>query len=145
MTMCSRPRYIGNVSIADLSYIGNAETESLYGTNLKSDRAQFAQFSAANVWGITGQDYPSIYDTYDTDGSGYQHAVYTNEDESAFWYRFIDQSPLAGALTTVTDRTINCTADCQSCKPALTAIDIMQKAHSARHLNIRLPFRDVLG
>ncbi|KAK5360458.1 hypothetical protein LTR11_010286 [Exophiala xenobiotica] len=104
----------GNVSIADLSYIGNSQTDSLYGTNINSDQAQFAQFSASNTWGITGQDYTSLYDTYDKDGSGYTQAVYTNKDQSAFWYRFIDQSPLAGALTTVTDRTINCTADCQS-------------------------------
>jgi hypothetical protein len=135
--MCSRPWYIGNVSIADLSYIGNSQTDSLYGTNINSDQAQFAQFSASNTWGITGQDYTSLYDTYDENGSGYTQAVYTNKDQSAFWYRFIDQSPLAGALTTVTDRTINCTADCQSCKPALVAPDIVQKPHVARHLDIR--------
>ncbi len=130
--MCSRPRYIGNVSIADLTYIGNSETETLFGTNINSDRAQVAEYSAANVYGITGQDYPTRYDTYDTDGSGSQQVVYTNEDESAYWYRFVDQSSSAGGLTVVTDRTINCTAECQSCKSALIALDTVQNAHFAR-------------
>ncbi|KAK6376195.1 hypothetical protein LTS17_007446 [Exophiala oligosperma] len=103
----------GNVSIVDLSYIGNAATQDLYGNDLGSSTAQFAQFSASNTWGITGQDYPVLFDTYAKDRSGFTQSVYENENHTAYWYRFIDQSPLATSLSSVSDRTINCTAECR--------------------------------
>ncbi|KIW18769.1 hypothetical protein PV08_03058 [Exophiala spinifera] len=106
----------GNVSIVDLSYIGNAATQDLFGDDLSSSTAQFAQFSTSNTWGITGQDYPVFFDSFDEDGTGFTQAVYRNEEFTAYWYRFVDQSPLANSLNTVTDRTVNCTAECQEHK-----------------------------
>ncbi|KIW95070.1 uncharacterized protein Z519_03652 [Cladophialophora bantiana CBS 173.52] len=101
----------GNVSVADVSYIGNAETTALYAGNDSSAASVLAETSVANEWGITGQDF-DVWETSFDQYFGMQQSIYT--DGNLYWYRFIDRSPLAFELTVVTQRTVNTTATCQS-------------------------------
>jgi hypothetical protein len=102
----------GTVSIADLSFIGNEETASLYSNDLDSEASLYTQMSVANAWGITGQEY-EVFPTTIYDDNGYEQSIYSDENGSAYWYRFIDRSPSKNALTATTDRTINTTATCK--------------------------------
>ncbi|KIX94496.1 uncharacterized protein Z520_09882 [Fonsecaea multimorphosa CBS 102226] len=101
----------GNVSIADVSYIGNSRTDALYGNNESDGSSLLAETAAANEWGISGQDFNVFkipFDRY----FGYEQAIYT--DGSLYWYRFVDRSPLALSLAVISERTVNATATCQS-------------------------------
>ncbi|OQU98476.1 hypothetical protein CLAIMM_04261 [Cladophialophora immunda] len=101
----------GNVSVADVSYIGNAQSIYLYDHNQTDGNSILAEMAAANEWGVTGQDF-NIFEIPFDEYLGHQQSIYT--DGSFFWYRFIDRSPLALSLTAVTERTVNTTATCQS-------------------------------
>ncbi|KAG9768385.1 hypothetical protein KCU88_g7227, partial [Aureobasidium melanogenum] len=103
----------GNVSISDVTYIGNQETVALYRDDPESAPSVLAQTAVANQWGVTGQDYSVVNTTFDDD-NGKQQVVYINADESMYWYRFIDRSPLAFSQSTATSRTVNVTASCES-------------------------------
>jgi hypothetical protein len=100
----------GNVSIADVSYIGSSDTMALYEGDYNSHDAVMAELPAANDYGITGQDfsvYPTTFDQY----FAYDQSIYT--DGYIYWYRFIDRSPLAFDITTASWRTVNATATCE--------------------------------
>lgn len=101
----------GNVSVADVSYIANAETNALYANNRSSGEAVLAETGVANQLGITGQDF-SVWNTSFSNYFANEASVYTDGD--LFWYRFIDRSPLALQLATATRRTVNATATCKS-------------------------------
>jgi hypothetical protein len=100
----------GNVSVVDVSYIGNVETTALYAGNYSSAEAFIAELAVANEFGVTGQDF-SVWETSFEDYFGNDQSVYT--DGEIFWYRFIDRSPLAYSLATATYRTVNTTATCE--------------------------------
>ncbi|OCT52069.1 hypothetical protein CLCR_08361 [Cladophialophora carrionii] len=100
----------GNVSVVNLSYIGNAETTAMYAGDYTSLEASFAELAVANDFGVTGQDF-SVWTTPFGEYVGYDQSVYT--DGETFWYRFIDRSPLAYSLATTTWRTVNATASCE--------------------------------
>ncbi|OAG43846.1 hypothetical protein AYO21_02073 [Fonsecaea monophora] len=101
----------GNVSIPDLSYIGNSRTTALYAGNHDTVQSLLAETATANEWGITGQDFHVLTIPFD-EYLGIEQSIYT--DGSQYWYRFIDRSPLSLGLTAVTLRTVNTTATCQS-------------------------------
>ncbi|KIW67638.1 hypothetical protein PV04_06875 [Phialophora macrospora] len=100
----------GNVSVADVSYIGNLETTAQYAGNYSSLEAFFAELAVANEFGVTGQDF-YVWGTSFDDYFGTEQSVYT--DGEIFWYRFIDRSPLAYSMATATYRTVNATATCE--------------------------------
>ncbi|EXJ59035.1 hypothetical protein A1O7_06466 [Cladophialophora yegresii CBS 114405] len=101
----------GNVSVADVSYVGNAETAALYAGDYSSLDAYLAELSAANDFGVTGQDF-SVWTASFDEYFSYDQSVYTDGD--VCWYRFVDRSPLAWSLSAITYRTVNITAACQT-------------------------------
>ncbi|KIX04649.1 uncharacterized protein Z518_05519 [Rhinocladiella mackenziei CBS 650.93] len=103
----------GNVSVSDVRYIGNEETYGMYSDDPSGADSIHAQQAVANQWGITGQDY-NVYTTTFDEYFANQQSVYTNEEESLYWYRFIDRSPVNYAQSTASYRTVNATAKCQS-------------------------------
>jgi hypothetical protein len=105
----------GNVSIGDVQYIGNDETTADFRNDVNSTQSILAQTAVANQWGITGQDYTVYTTTYD-DYFANEQATYTDADQTNYWYRFIDRSPLSFSQTTATLRTVNATATCESFK-----------------------------
>lgn len=101
----------GNVSVADVQYVGNAETTVLYASNYSTPESMLAETAVANQWSVTGQDY-SVWNTSFAEYFANEASIYT--DGTFYWYRFIDRSPLAPGQTTATFRTVNATATCQS-------------------------------
>ncbi|KAJ9606857.1 hypothetical protein H2200_008867 [Cladophialophora chaetospira] len=100
----------GNVSVADVSYVGTSGTSEQYAGNYTSPAALLAELPVANAYGVTGQDF-WVYDTTFDQYFANEQSIYT--DNNFFWYRFIDRSPLSFALTTASLRTVNTTAKCQ--------------------------------
>lgn len=92
--------------------MGNQESTQLHRNDPSSDASILAQTGVANQWGVTGQDYAVTNTTLDDD-RGNQQQIYTNGDESVYWYRFIDRSPLSFSQATATQRTVNVTASCE--------------------------------
>ena len=101
----------GNASVADVLYIGNVETTEKYQADYTTPEAIFAQLAVANELGVTGQDFNLHSTSFKVDYSADQ-TIYT--DGNAYWYRFIDRSPLAFDLGTASLRTVNTTARCEA-------------------------------
>jgi hypothetical protein len=75
------------------------------------------QMMAANLYGQTGQAFDlATNETIDDIWQGAIPTVFTNEDGSVFWYRFVDLSPDSGQLNYATDRIVNATATCEELK-----------------------------
>ncbi|OAP60881.1 hypothetical protein AYL99_05883 [Fonsecaea erecta] len=102
---------VGEVSIADVSYIGNAQSTFVFDKNQTNGESILAETAAANEWGVTGQDF-EVFEISFGQPIGHLQAIYT--DGSLWWYRFVDRSPLTVSLSVVTERTVNTTATCQS-------------------------------
>lgn len=100
----------GNVSVANLSYIGNIGIipQNAGPTGLE---LSIEECVAANGYGISAEQF-SIADTTFDQYASLEHTIFT--DGELFWHRFIDRSPLAYELATASQRTINATATCQS-------------------------------
>ena len=70
------------------------------------------QKSAANLWGNIGQNFQNITDTIDDVWAPTDPAVWKNQAEDTWWYRFIDLSPTDQKTNVVTPRTVTSQATC---------------------------------
>ena len=82
--------------------------------NVTSGSNVLQQQSAANFFGIQGQDYLLYYDIPNDSSSQIELNGIYSDDSMDYWeYRFSDENPLNPQVNVVTDRTINSTATCQ--------------------------------
>jgi hypothetical protein len=99
----------GNVSVCDLSLIRDINNDTI--------TDYYTQIAAANLYGISGQDYliyPNISD--DALSQTYTNAIYTDNSHSYMEYRFDDLNPNDESLDVISWRTINATAHCEAYK-----------------------------
>jgi hypothetical protein len=99
---------LGVASVADLRYI-SSEDQPNNGTGYDIE----SQKAAANLWGQVGQNFGVLTQSLD-DISGSTEVVYTPEDSSFYYYRFIDldAADATGKTNVVSPRTISATATC---------------------------------
>ena len=77
----------------------------------------YTQQTAANVYGLSGEDYDLDFDIpNDALDQTDTNAIYTDDNEDYMEYRFQDLNPDDWALSIVTWRTINATATCEAYK-----------------------------
>jgi hypothetical protein len=99
----------GNVSVCDLSLIRNSNNDTI--------TDYYTQLSAANNYGIAGQDYDVDVDVAnDALDQTYSNAIYTDDAYNYMEYRFDDLNPDDEDLNIITWRTITATATCEPFK-----------------------------
>jgi hypothetical protein len=101
---------VGIVSVANLSFIGDANTNYEYADEAAGDSVQ-SQGATANSLGITGQNYAIWPMTFDTEET-YAQSYYTDLDYSFYWYRFVDRAVSKWTDAVTSQRTVNATATC---------------------------------
>ncbi|KEF56216.1 uncharacterized protein A1O9_07797 [Exophiala aquamarina CBS 119918] len=101
----------GTVSVANVSFIGDANTNYEGADDPVSSDPIQSQGATANSLGITGQNYgiyTMSFDTYET----YPQSYYTDGTGALYWYRFIDRAVSKWTDAVTSQRTINATATC---------------------------------
>jgi hypothetical protein len=96
----------GNITIANVTG---------FGLSTSDDWSISSQGAVAQNYGVNGQDYGVDYSAAFGDYVGAQQTLYTNGDESFYWYSWIDQDP-AGKETVLSTRQIKSTATCRDFK-----------------------------
>ena len=105
---CSANQYSGPVSVADLRYIASQAQPN----NGKDYYFEY-QKKAANLWGQVGQNFDTyLNETLDDVSAPPGGAVYTNNAQDAYWYRFVDLSPNDQKTNIVSYRTVSSQATC---------------------------------
>lgn len=98
--------------MAELHYISSREQP-----DEGEDYAEEFQKTSANLWGQVGQNfdyYSSV--ALDEVWSPAENAVFSNPDETLWWYRFVDLSPNNVKQNVVSSRTVTSAAKCQEYK-----------------------------
>lgn len=115
MTISADSFIAGIVSVANVSFIGDANTNYIGADDPSGADPVQSQGATANSLGITGQNYAIEKMTFDTVES-YPQSYYSDADETFYWYRFVDRavSKWTDAVTSL--RTVNATATCTELK-----------------------------
>lgn len=111
VTVANRWVYAGTVSAVNVSFIGDANSDYIDATELSDADPVQIQGATANSLGITGQNYAIQVQPFD-EVQTYAQTYYTDEEETLYWYRFVDRAVATWDNAVSSDRTINATSSC---------------------------------
>ncbi|KAK5053976.1 hypothetical protein LTR84_001938 [Exophiala bonariae] len=101
----------GTVSAVNVSFIGDANFGYIDASELSDADPVQIQGATANSLGITGQNYGIVTQPFDLDQTWAQ-SYYTDQEESMYWYRFVDRAVAKWDNAVSSGRTINATSSC---------------------------------